>query len=272
MMLKNFILAAAMILVFPENSDARTSSEERIQYVSEQLSLGSEVSLAGAILASTHIIPDLYADRAFKPAWIDDDQIDEFVRLVGRAEEEGLDPADYYESEIRILLGQYRADRDNDNLRAEVDVLLTESLSRHGYHLIFGKVDPTDFDKNWNWSRGSGGRDPVALVQQAIDSESIETFIEKLLERGPVYDRMKAILAEYRALKMKGGWPQVAPGHPHWRTRSWQRQLLPKSTCPWQALRGLPRSRLGCFQPPFGQARFRLLRGAQEESQACHVG
>jgi len=209
---RNFILVAALVLVFPANSFAQASSEERIQYLSEQLSLGSEVSLAGATLASTHIIPRFYADRSFTPAWIDDDQIDEFVRLVAQAEEEGLDPADYNHAEITNLLGQYRSDRDDDKLRAEVDVLLTESLSRYGYHLIFGKVDPTDLDENWNWSRSMGGRDPVTLVQQAIDSESIETFIDNFLERGQIYQRAKAILAEYRALKEQGGWPQVASG------------------------------------------------------------
>jgi murein L,D-transpeptidase YcbB/YkuD len=209
---RNFILVAALVLVFPANSIAQTSSEERIQYLSEQLSFGSEVSLAGATLASSHIIPRIYANRSFTPAWSDDDQIDEFIRLVGQAQEEGLDPTDYLYVEISGLLEEYRADRDNDVLRADVDVLLTESLSRYGYHLIYGKVDPTDLDENWNWSRSMGGRDPVALVQQAIDSESIETFIDNFLERGRIYERVKAILAEYRALKKQGGWPQVASG------------------------------------------------------------
>jgi len=209
---RNFILVAALVLVFPANSFAQDSSEEQIQYLSEQLSLGSEVSLAGATLTSTHIIPRFYTDRSFTPVWSDDDQIDEFVRLVGQAEEEGLDPTDYLYVEISGLLEEYRADRDNDVLRAEVDVLLTESLSRYGYHLIYGKVDPTDLDENWNWSRSMGGRDPVDLVQQAIDSESIEAFIDNYLERGRIYQRVKAILAEYRALKKQGGWPQVAAG------------------------------------------------------------
>lgn len=149
---------------------------------------------------------------AFKPAWTDDKRIDEFIRLLGRAEEEGLDPADYNYTELGVLLDQYRADREDNSLRAELDVLLTESLSRYGYHLIFGKVDPADLDENWNWSRSADGRDPVAVIQQAIDSESIETFIDEYLDRGHIYHRAKAILAEYRALKEQGGWPQVRPG------------------------------------------------------------
>ena len=212
MIRKNFILVAVLILIFPAYADAQLSSEERIQYLSEQLLLGSEVSVGRATLASVHVIPEFYSRRAFAPAWTDDNRVDELVDLISRAEEEGLDPSDYNYTELETLVGLYRVDRDDDILRAEVDVLLTESLSRYGYHLIYGKVDPTDLDDNWNWSRSSGGRDPAAVIQQAIDSESIETFIDEYLDRGVVYHRVKAKLAEYRALKEKGGWPQIAPG------------------------------------------------------------
>jgi len=208
---KILILIAILTLVYPAHSNAQISSAERIQYLSEQLFLGSEVSVAGATLASAHIIPEFYARRAFTPAWTDDTRVDEFVSLVGRAEEEGLDPADYNHSELVVLLEQYRADRDNEDLRAELDVLLTESLSRYGYHLIFGKVNPADHDENWNWSRTSKGRDPAAIIQQVIDSESIETFIDEYLDRSYVYYRLKGILAEYRALKERGGTPPVSP-------------------------------------------------------------
>jgi len=203
---------ATLILVIPAHSIAQVSSEERIQYLSEQLLLGSEVTLGEATLASAHIIPEFYARRQFSPAWIDDEHVDEFVNLVGRAQEEGLDSADYIHAELVALIRQFRADRENAMLRAELDVLLTESLSRYGYHLFFGKVDPATLDENWNWSRSLGGRDAVAVIQQAIDSESIKEFIEEGLQRGPVYKRVKAILAEYRALSEKGGWPQIAEG------------------------------------------------------------
>ncbi len=212
MIAKILTFIAVLTLAIPTHTSAQVSSEERIQDLSEQLLLGSEVTLAGATLASAHIIPEFYARRAFTPAWANDIRVDEFVSLVGRAEEEGLDPADYNHSELVVLLEQYRTDLDNEDLRAELDVLLTESLSRYGHHLIFGKVNPADLDENWNWSRNLGGRDPANIIQQAIDSKSIETFIDEYLDRGPIYYRVKAILAEYRALKENGGWPQIASG------------------------------------------------------------
>jgi murein L,D-transpeptidase YcbB/YkuD len=201
-----------LLLSLPLLSYAQSGGEERIQYLSEQLLLGSEVTISGATLASVHIIPEFYSRREFRPAWNDDEQINEFVALVGRAYEEGLDPDDYLFSELTGLIEKYRDARGDEDLRADLDVLLTESLSRYGNHLIYGKVDPADLDENWNWERGSDGRDPAALVQVAIDSNSIGRFIDDFLDRGPIYLRAKTMLAHYSALRAAGGWPQIEPG------------------------------------------------------------
>ena len=205
-------LTAILILALPACVMAQESVEERIQYLSEQLSLGSEVTVAGVTLASTHIIPELYSRREFSPAWTDENRVDEFIRLVGQAKDEGLDPADYAHAELLALISRYRSDRTNATLRADVDLLLTESISRYGHHLFFGKVDPASLDENWNWSRSLEGVDPAAIIQEAIDSDSLPTFIDASLQRGPVHKRVKAVLAEYRALGEKGGWPQIATG------------------------------------------------------------
>ena len=205
-------LTAILILAFPACVMAQESVEERIQYLSEQLSLGSEVTVAGVTLASTHIIPELYSRREFSPAWTDENRVDEFIQLVGQAKDEGLDPADYAHAELLALISRYRSDRTNATLRADVDLLLTESISRYGHHLFFGKVDPASLDENWNWSRSLEGVDPAAIIQEAIDSDSLPTFIDASLQRGPVHKRVKAVLAEYRALGEKGGWPQIATG------------------------------------------------------------
>jgi len=211
-MFLKFPVRIFVLLSLPLLSYAQSGGEERIQYLSEQLLLGSEITIAGATLASAHIIPELYSRREFTPTWTDNAQVDEFLRLVGRADEEGLDPTDYMHTELLSLVDAYRQNPDDADLRADLDVLLTESLSRYGNHLIYGKVDPADLDENWNWERSSDGRDPAALVQVAIDSNSIERFINDFLDRGPLYLHVKGMLAEHRELKDAGGWPQIDPG------------------------------------------------------------
>jgi murein L,D-transpeptidase YcbB/YkuD len=206
------VLFLALLLSVPAHSQSQAGGNEHIQYLSEQLLLGSEVAVAGASLASSNIIPELYSRRQFTPAWTDDDQVDEYIQLVGKADEEGLDPGDYLYAELSGLVDDYHQSPDDADLQARLDVLLTESLTRFGNHLIYGKVDPARLDENWNWSQGSDGRDPVAVVQRAIDSDSISGFMDDFLARGPVYRRVKAMLAEYRSLKEAGGWPLIEAG------------------------------------------------------------
>jgi len=212
MVLRISVLFLALLVSSPAASQTQVGSNDSIQYLSEQLLLGSEVRVADAALAASNIIPEFYSRREFTPAWADADQIDEFVGLIGRAYEEGLNPNDYLHVELSSLVHDYRQNPDDADLKGKLDVLLTESLSRYGNHLIYGKVDPAQLDENWNWLRSSDGQDPVALVQQAIDSDSITAFINNFLDRGSLYQRMKAMLAEYRSLKDTGGWPLIDTG------------------------------------------------------------
>jgi len=212
MVLRVSVLFLALLVSSPAASQTQVGSNDSIQYLSEQLLLGSEVRVADAALAASNIIPEFYSRREFTPAWADADQIDEFVGLIGRAYEEGLNPNDYLHVELSSLVHDYRQNPDDADLKGKLDVLLTESLSRYGNHLIYGKVDPAQLDENWNWLRSSDGQDPVALVQQAIDSDSITAFINNFLDRGSLYQRMKAMLAEYRSLKDTGGWPLIDTG------------------------------------------------------------
>ena len=212
MVLRVSVLFLALLVSSPASSQTQVGSNDSIQYLSEQLLLGSEVRVADAALAASNIIPEFYSRREFTPAWADADQIDEFVGLIGRAYEEGLNPNDYLHVELSSLVHDYRQNPDDADLKGKLDVLLTESLSRYGNHLIYGKVDPAQLDENWNWLRSSDGQDPVALVQQAIDSDSITAFINNFLDRGSLYQRMKAMLAEYRSLKDTGGWPLIDTG------------------------------------------------------------
>ena len=212
MVLRVSVLFLALLVSSPASSQAQGDSNNSIQHLSEQLLLGAEVSIEDEALAASNIIPELYSRREFTPAWTDDDQIDEFVGLIGRAYEEGLNPNDYLHVELSSLVQDYRQNPDDADLKGKLDVLLTESLSRYGNHLIYGKVDPAQLDENWNWLRSSDGQDPVALVQQAIESDSITAFINNFLDRGSLYQRMKAVLAEYRSLKDAGGWPLIDTG------------------------------------------------------------
>lgn len=205
-------LVLALFVLLPTAASAQAESNAQIQYLSEQLLMGNEANVEGANLATAHLIPEFYSRREFTPAWTDDDTVDEFLRIIGAADKEGLNPRDYLLEELSSLVSEHRQNPDDVDLEGQLDVLLTESIGRFGNHLLFGKVDPHKLDENWNWVQTTESLDPAATVQQAIDADSIEDFIGDFLERGPVYARMREMLADYHDISNSGGWPQVGEG------------------------------------------------------------
>ncbi len=213
MSIRSIIPAAIVILALAAPpAGAQTTTAEIIQQNAEQLLIGADVEIGGTSIASAHIIPELYQRRSFQPAWTSAARVNELINLIGRAAEEGLDPEDYNYAELGELAESFRENPYDPVLAGSFDILLTDSLTRYGYHLLFGKVSPENLDQNWNWSRNVEGRDPATMIQNAIDSDSLETYIHRTLNRGIVYYRLKDALAEYRALQARGGWPRVAPG------------------------------------------------------------
>jgi murein L,D-transpeptidase YcbB/YkuD len=196
----------------PGFSQAQQDAAAVIQNLSEQILLGTRVTVAGVGVASGDIIPEFYVRREFMPAWDGEEQIREFIELVGRAGEEGLNPSDYLFEELGTLHERFRQNPEDQDLRARLDVLLTESLIRYGNHLLRGKVDPVELDENWNWARVPGDSDPAAVIQKAIDSDSIQAFMADFLDRGVVYKRVRNMLADYRRLAANGGWQRIDPG------------------------------------------------------------
>jgi murein L,D-transpeptidase YcbB/YkuD len=201
-------LAAALALTAPV--PAQETPQQILQGHAEHLRLGGAVTIDDATIAASSLIPELYERRGFEPLWTSEERIVELVRLVGRASEEGLDPEDYHHAALqRVLAGPGVPDA---RTRAELDVLLTDSLARYGFHFFFGKVNPAELDQNWNWSRELDGRDPAEVIQAAVGSDSIEHYLQAALQRGVLYRRMKSALAEYRGIAAEGGWPIVPDG------------------------------------------------------------
>ncbi len=193
--LRELTILAICFIIVPPVSAANSPIQEQIRQKIEKLRNDNQLSISGAEIASKKVLPELYERRSYTAAWDNPVRIDDLIQMVGRAEEEGLLPHDYHYSELSSL----RDTNSNDASDiADLDILLTDSLIRYGYHQNFGKVIPSELDSNWNFTRNIGDKDPVSLVQGAIDSDGIRQYISDVLERGPYYRRLKKLLAEYR--------------------------------------------------------------------------
>jgi len=207
------VAAIVLVTAFAAAGARAGEVEERIRSLTEQLRATGTLEVSGEPIASRNLLPRLYEARAFAPAWRSEAQVASLLAMLDESYLEGLDPDDYHAAAVRAarassaeLTALPPADR------AALDILLTDSVIRLGYHLRFGKVDPVALDPSWNFSRELKGEDPAVTIQRAIDSPSLREFAAETIPRVFLYERFKHALAEYRALAVAGGWPTVASG------------------------------------------------------------
>jgi len=206
-------LAVAILGLWPPCAADDSAQREAVRIEIEHLRENGLLSIGDVEIASGDLLAEVYERRGFSPAWSGLPRIESLLDAIRATPAEGLDPADYHLADVEFVYNELAAGRaTTPQERAALDIMLTDSLIRLGYHLRYGKVNPRNLDSNWNFRRDLNGRDPAAVVQQAIDSESPGSFISTLMPRGPRYRRLQQALADYRKYAKAGGWPQLPEG------------------------------------------------------------
>lgn len=204
-----------LVLVFagaPAFAD-EAEIQEAIRSEIEQLRESGRLSLGDVEIASGELLARVYERRNFEPAWSGFDKMDALAELIEATALDGLSPADYHLGEIRRVQSMIANGHEFDAAAlAALDIGLTDSLIRLGYHQRFGKVNPYDLDPDWNFSREFRNRDPAMVIQEAIDAGSLTDYLENLFPREELYRQLQAYLAKYRDLAASGGWPAVPDG------------------------------------------------------------
>jgi L,D-transpeptidase YcbB len=186
--------------------------QQQIAVQAGELRESGGLYIQGLALASGTLLPDFYAARDHAPVWTQPRRVDELLDLLATAESHGLDSADYYLPQLKLL--RARSQRaDDPALAASLDLLLTESLIRFGYHQRFGKVNPQRMEPTWNFTRQfRPGQDPLRTLTAAVEAPSLSAFLGQWLDRAPLYLTLQEKLAEHRGIAARGGWPQLPEG------------------------------------------------------------
>ena len=186
---------------------------EALRIEIEQLRESGRLSIGGIDVASGNLLADFYERRGFSPAWSGAGKIESLIEVIKATANDGLDPSDYHLEDIEHVNGLLENGKQlAPDERAALDIALTDSLIRLGYHQRFGKVDPYDLDPEWNFARELGGRDPAKTIQEAIDAESLSDYLAAIFPRVELYRRLQSYLEGYRKLAAAGGWPRVPEG------------------------------------------------------------
>jgi murein L,D-transpeptidase YcbB/YkuD len=178
----------------------------------EQLASEGRLQIQGRNIAAGEILQAFYAERQYQPAWGDPEKANQLVALIEASATHGLNPNDYFQSQIgRALMtpaGSRKAEQE-----ADTDILMTDALLRYAFHRAFGKVNSKAIDNDINFKRQLFRNNPPEVsLKHAMASKSLDSFIESGLPQGLLYQSLRAVLVEYLAIASDGGWEPIPPG------------------------------------------------------------
>ncbi len=211
------ILRAALVFFAIISAAAALADDilnsEALRVEIENLRETGRLSIGGVDIATGNTLAEFYERRNFSPTWTNPDQVGELLELVLASRDDGLKPDDYHAEQIEYAYREIsRGVTPTPRQVAALELLLSDSLLRLGFHELYGRVDPGSLDPRWNFNSRPIGPDPLQTLQNAIDSPSLTEFADTLFARGPLYLQLRAALKEYRQIKADGGWPIIPDG------------------------------------------------------------
>ena len=155
------------------------------------------------------ILQRFYRARGMAPVWVTDSAANarahQLAALLTRADEDALDAYDYGVHAINALLGASRPD-----LLAELEARLSLGLVQFTADLGEGRLAPHVSDPKLFIFRAEV--DKAQVVAAAAGATDLDAFIDEYRPQTVRYDRLKAALADYRAIAARGGWAPIPDG------------------------------------------------------------
>ena len=156
----------ALLVAVSAGADDRDVLRQRIS----ALSSAREPMVDGTPIAAVRGITELYERRGWQPAWTDPAMVRQLYDQVRRSVEHGLDPEDFHARQLGARLQARGMDAE---YKADTEILCTDALARLAVTIEFGKLDPSNLDQAWNFSRSVEGQDVVSLFNNALNSGNI---------------------------------------------------------------------------------------------------
>ncbi|NND93451.1 MAG: L,D-transpeptidase family protein [Flavobacteriales bacterium] len=171
-------------------------------------------------LSSTAILPELYDSYAYQLLWADSTDRSHAIMALSDAEKDGLVPDDYHLNSILELIDQ---DLSDFELKAGLDVLITDGIILYGTHLLNGRTDPNTLEPTLKFEPRSFSADLLDSLRASLHTGDVQTIIGFLRPPSHYYSSMMLALEKYKSLENSGGWHVVSIS---------QRKLEPSKSYP----------------------------------------
>lgn len=143
----------------------------------------------------------LYEPSGFDPVWIKDgkpsNQARQVISILGTADENGLNPADYDAEMFSKWLNSLNGSANPQELAA-FDTALSVSLLRYASNLHKGRINPKRV--NFALEIEPKNEDLPALLHKIVSSNNPDKLLSNLEPKFKLYGHLKNALARYRKL------------------------------------------------------------------------
>jgi murein L,D-transpeptidase YcbB/YkuD len=152
------------------------------------------------------------------PVWFDGGRPNararEAVELLAGASSHGLDPRDYAADSLRQTLVRHGTGPVADaTAMALMDDRLRAALRRYLNDLHRGRIDPGHLQSSFSRTHRDGF-DADAALQAALATGALDDAVRAAVPAVPQYERLRAMLARYRALADDPAWRRPLPRLP----------------------------------------------------------
>ncbi len=204
-------------------TQTQTSSTAKVSNITKQKIQASsyypKIQIQTKSIKANRDLPKLYQENNYSLFWIKSDrpspQAFKMVEIIRNSGDEALNPEDYNLEEIESTLSRMQNDNetehpyDEEDL-AELELLLSNAFLTYGHDLHYGRVNAEQI----NLELLSGER-PVNISQLLVDATStndVESTLNSLMPKYPMYGKLKVSLKEYKEIAANGGWQRVPYG------------------------------------------------------------
>lgn len=159
------------------------------------------------------------ATAADGPLWFEGgrpgEQAHQAIQLLGAAASHGLEPQDYNADALRqaIATAAARSAPMEASKVMRLEQALTDAMQRYLGDLHNGRVDPRQIHHNFRPARRDAFDVPSAL-RAAIAARRLPEAAAAAAPGLPLYERLREVLARYRALGDDAAWRQPLPALP----------------------------------------------------------
>ncbi len=189
-------------LVLVSLAGCHAASNEDAKALRSRLETTPPASSQSKTSLAADAVRGLYQARQYRPIWIARGKAtsaaDDLIRLLGTAEEEGLDPQEYRVDQLQSRLKAV----ERGEAAMDLEIELSRTLLQFASHLALGhpvakQIDPT-------WDAGKREIDVTAIVADAVEKDDLDALPKKLAPAHPEYARLKQLLQRYRTIAAEG--------------------------------------------------------------------